>query len=93
MIDGDQPKRKKTALEELRKRANKTRAEVGREVGVTERNVYDWEVGKFYPRLDRAVALARSLQVPFKELCEAMGIDVEGIPDLSPTSENKNAEA
>lgn len=75
-------------MEDLRKRANKTRVQVGREVGVTERNIYDWENGKFYPRLDRAVALARSLGVSFKDLCIAMGIDVSGVPDIdAPTNE------
>jgi putative transcriptional regulator len=67
-------------LELLRKQVGKTRAQVGMEVGVTERNVYDWEHGKFLPRLDRAVSLARSLNVSIEKVCEAMGIDVSGIP-------------
>jgi DNA-binding XRE family transcriptional regulator len=80
MVDEDIQKRK-SALEELRLKSKKTRAQVGREVGVSERNVYDWETGKFLPRLDRAVALARSLGIPLKTLCKAMEVDVEGIPD------------
>ena len=81
MINEDIQKRK-SALEELRLKAKKTRVQVSREIGVSERNIYDWETGKFLPRLDRAAALARSLGVPFKSLCIAMGIDVEGIPDI-----------
>ncbi len=73
MINGDEPKRK-SALEELRLKAHKTRVQVGREVGVTERNVYDWETGKFFPRFDRAVALAHSLGVTLDELCESLGL-------------------
>ncbi len=82
----------KSPLRKRREELGKTRVQVGRDVGVSERNIYDWETGKFLPRLDRAVLLARSLRLPLKQLCMDMGIDVAGIPD-DMEEQNKSAEA
>lgn len=78
----------------LRELAEKTQGEVAVDVGVSSRNVRDWENKGAIPSLDKAALLARSLGVSLKVLCRAMGIDVDGIPDdVSPLSENENAEA
>ncbi|EDX73288.1 hypothetical protein MC7420_1084 [Coleofasciculus chthonoplastes PCC 7420] len=50
-------------------------------MGVSERQIYDWENGVKLPRVDRAVALARELGVSIQTVCSALGIDVTGVPD------------
>jgi len=53
----------KSELRRLRESAKLTRSELGRRIGVSERQIYDWENGIKLPRIDRAVALARELGV------------------------------
>jgi DNA-binding XRE family transcriptional regulator len=74
----------KSPLKTLREGCSLTQPELGRLIGVSDRNIRDWEGGMSIPRLDRAVALARVLGVPLKVLCKAMKIDVEGVPDDQP---------
>lgn len=80
MTDSDECK---PQLRLLREAAGLTRPELGKRVGVSDRQVYDWENGLKLPRIDRAAALARELEVTLKTLCQAMGIGVEGIPDIA----------
>ncbi|MBD2021237.1 helix-turn-helix transcriptional regulator [Leptolyngbya sp. FACHB-36] len=70
----------KFRLRLLRERAGLTLPELPRQVGVSDRNVWDWERGLVMPRLDRAVILARALNVSLKDLCRAIGIEVEDLP-------------
>ena len=63
----------------LREGAGLTLAELGKQVGVSDRNVWDWENGHALPRLDRAVAVARALGISLKELCRALKIDVDDL--------------
>lgn len=46
-------------LKEARKRAGLTAAEVGRAVGVSAQNVYNWEAGSYLPEAARLKQLAR----------------------------------
>jgi transcriptional regulator with XRE-family HTH domain len=71
----------KSDLRLLREAAELTRSELGRRIGVSERQIYDWENGIKLPRIDRAVALARELGVSLQTMCRAIGIDVTGLPD------------
>jgi transcriptional regulator with XRE-family HTH domain len=73
----------KSDLRLLREAAGFTRAELGNRIGVSERQIYDWENGIKLPRVDRAVALARELGVSIQTVCSALGIDVTGVPDGS----------
>lgn len=73
--------KRKTKLKELIEQANLTQRQVSDMTNVTERNINDWVRGVSLPRLDRAVALARVLNVSLKQLCEAIGISTEGIPN------------
>lgn len=82
MIDSNEGK---SALRLFREAAELTRTELGRRIGVSERQIYDWENGIKMPRIDRAVALARELKVPMKKVCLAIGIDVTGVPDDKPS--------
>ncbi len=79
----------KTPLRLLRERAGLTQPELGRQVGVSDRNIRDWENGSSMPRIDRAAALARVLKISLKDLCRALGVDVSGIPDDSEASEHQ----
>ncbi len=54
----------KSQLRLLRETAELTRTQLGRRIGVSDRQIYDWENGIKLPRIDRAVALARELGVP-----------------------------
>ncbi|MBO0348661.1 helix-turn-helix transcriptional regulator [Phormidium pseudopriestleyi FRX01] len=75
----------KSPLRIQRESIGLTQPELARQVGVSDRNIRDWENGASLPRLDRAAALARSLRVPLKQICKWMQIDVSGIPDdISP---------
>lgn len=71
----------KSQLRLCREAAGLTRAELGNRIGVSERQIYDWENGVKLPRVDRAVALARELGVSIQTVCSALGIDVTGVPD------------
>lgn len=71
----------KSELRLLREAVQLTRSELGRRIGVSERQIYDWENGIKLPRIDRAVALARELGVTIQTVCSAIGLDVTGIPD------------
>jgi transcriptional regulator with XRE-family HTH domain len=82
--------KRKTKLKELIQQANLTQRELSDRVGLTEKTINDLVRGVSFPRLDRAANIARILGVSFKELCDALGISVEGIPDDH--SENQNAE-
>jgi transcriptional regulator with XRE-family HTH domain len=75
---------KKSPLRLLREAAELTRSELGRRIGVTERQIYDWENGIKLPRVDRAVALARELGVSIHTVCRVLGIDVTDIPEDEP---------
>jgi transcriptional regulator with XRE-family HTH domain len=74
----------KSQLRRLREAAQLTRTELGRRIGVSERQIYDWENGIKLPRIDRAVALARELGVSLQTVCKAIGIDVTGVPEEKP---------
>ncbi len=68
-------------LRTLRKEANLTQEELAKMLGVSRNNIASYEAGKYYPQFDRAVAMARALNVPLKVLAKAMQIDVNGVPN------------
>ena len=80
MESGTQVKRNLT-LEELRVRTKKSRSQLAAEVGVSgEKTVYDWERNGVLPRIDKVIALSRSLGVPLRTLCESLNLDLTGVP-------------
>jgi transcriptional regulator with XRE-family HTH domain len=81
MIDSNEGK---SPLRLLREAAELTRSELGRRIGVSERQIYDWENGIKLPRIDRAVALVRELGVPLQTVCRALGINVNGVLEDEP---------
>jgi transcriptional regulator with XRE-family HTH domain len=66
--------KRKTTLKALRERANLTQRQLSDLANVTERNLYAWESGESYPRLDRALAVARALDISLEDLCESLGL-------------------
>lgn len=78
-----------TKLKELIERAELTQRQLSDITNVSEKSVNEWARGASFPRLDRAVLLARALGVSLKELCEALGIPVEGVPG----DKDKNADS
>lgn len=80
--------KRNTKLKELIERADLTQRQLSDITHVSERSINEWVRGASFPRLDRAVLLARALGVSLKELCEALGISVEDVP----SDENKNAD-
>lgn len=87
----DESEKEKSQLRILREEAGFTLTELGREVGVSDRNIWDWERGLALPRLDRAVALAKALKITLPELCQAMGIEVEELANTSPLRQLREA--
>ncbi len=77
----------------LREAAELTRTELGRRIGVSERQIYDWENGIKLPRIDRAVALARELGVPLQTVCRALGTDVTGLVEDKPAPRFSSGDA
>lgn len=60
-------------LKEARKRAGLTAAEVGRAVGVSAQNVYNWEAGSYLPEAARLKQLARLYGCTVDELLADTG--------------------
>lgn len=91
MINTNEPKsREKSPLKQLRERAGLTQTKLASLVGVTDRNVRDWENNGAIPSLDKAVLIAQCLNVSMKDLCRALGLDVSRVPD---DVSNKKTEA
>jgi transcriptional regulator with XRE-family HTH domain len=78
-----QREKRTTNLKPLLERAKLTQRGLSDRINVTERNVNDWVRGVSYPRLDRAVDMARALNVSLEELCESLGLSGEGIPNAN----------
>lgn len=60
-------------LKEARKLAGLTAAEVGRAVGVSVQNVYNWEAGSYLPEAARLKQLARLYGCTVDELLDDPG--------------------
>ena len=63
-------KRCGTGLKALREAANKTQAQLAREVGVAEKAVRSWENSGAIPGFDKAVRLAQILNVSLEQLAQ-----------------------
>ena len=77
-------------MKTLRERAVLTQAQFAYAVATTEKAVRDWENGGAIPNFERAVAIARVLRVPLKQLAEEFGLDISGIPDDNHAPETLN---
>jgi transcriptional regulator with XRE-family HTH domain len=80
----------KLPLRLLREQAGLTRPQVKQIIGVSERRQADWELGKAMPSVENVVALCRLYQVSLKAMCEALGLDISGIPDDKQSSWEKS---
>jgi transcriptional regulator with XRE-family HTH domain len=68
-------------LKDLIKAANLTYRELAKNLGTSPDQIVAWNQFKVKPTLPYVVKLAKQLNVSFKTLAEALGEDVEGIPD------------
>lgn len=76
----DEVKEKRT-LKQIREAAGLSQQELSQQIKCGLRVVTNWENGRQMPKFDNAVAIARALNCSLIELAEAMGMDVNGIPD------------
>lgn len=70
-------------LKALREALDMTQAELAYAVNSAEKTVRNWENDASVPSFDKAVLLAKVLQVSLKDLALQFGLDVSGIPDDS----------
>jgi repressor LexA len=75
-------------LKVLRERAGFTQKGLAVAIGVTQQAISLWEKGLKDPSLSNAVLLAQHLNVNLKTLAIALDLDVTGVPDDEPSSDN-----
>lgn len=80
MVDESEPKRKSN-LQALLDARDLTHRELSARIGLTERTIQDWAKGTSLPRLDRALLIAKALNISLKTLCREFGLEVDDIPD------------
>jgi transcriptional regulator with XRE-family HTH domain len=68
-------------LIELMRRSGKTQDGIAESVGVTPSTLRKYSKGERRPTIDPFFALCRELSVSPKKLGEALGIDMQGVPD------------
>ena len=73
----DRAKRVRTGLKELRELAQITQAQLARKVGVAEKAVRSWENDGAIPSFDKAVKLARVLNVSLERLAQEFDLETE----------------
>ena len=73
----DRAKRVRTGLKELRELAQITQAQLARKVGVAEKAVRSWENDGAIPSFDKAVKLARVLNVSLERLAQEFDLEIE----------------
>ena len=68
-------------LRDIREAAGYSQSKLGKEIGVSPSAIQFWETGRRDPTISNVAALARAFDVSFKTICEALCVDVSGIPD------------
>lgn len=58
--------------------------DLGRRINLSYRTIAEWEGGRKVPRFDNAIALARELGIPLKDLAKSLRLEVEGLIDDVP---------
>lgn len=78
-----------TTLQILREVAGYTQETFSRELGLSKSTIGFYESGQKLPRVDRFLSMCRVLGVSPKTLARAMRLDVSGIADDAPPSEDR----
>jgi DNA-binding XRE family transcriptional regulator len=75
--------KRKSPLKQYRERLEPrpTQEEIAREVEMSLRGYQDIEAGKAIPGLDRALRICSALKITFADLCDALGLDISGLPE------------
>ncbi|HAX75966.1 MAG TPA: XRE family transcriptional regulator [Cyanobacteria bacterium UBA11372] len=71
-------------LKELRESLKLSQEDLGRRINLSYRTIAEWEGGRKVPRFDNAIALARELGIPLKDLAKSLRLEVEGLIDDVP---------
>ncbi len=83
---------KQIKVRDFREKLGLTRFDVRVKTGITERSLADIESGKFKPKLENLVALTRLYDKSFKEMIDALGMDVSDIKDDIPQQKKSVAD-
>jgi transcriptional regulator with XRE-family HTH domain len=70
-----------TTLKGLIEQAGTNQRKLSKECGIAEVTINAWVAGKYSPRLDNAILVAKALGVSLKSLAKSMGMDTKGVPD------------
>ena len=71
-------------MEDLRLKSNLHKSDVYRGVGVAKTTYDAWIEGRSLPDLSKAVALAKLLKTSLYVICDAFGIDTDGLGEINP---------
>lgn len=83
MANVDKAKKGRPGLKALRMDAELSQAELAQATKTTEKAVRNWENDGAIPSFDKAVLLAKTLQVSLRRLAIEFNLDPEGIPEDS----------
>jgi DNA-binding XRE family transcriptional regulator len=72
------------ALKTLREESKHSQESLAAALGVSRQMIYLYERGEKNPTFEKAVTMARLLNVPLKVLARSFGYDTAGIPDDRP---------
>src|SRR4028119_837099 len=70
-----------TTLKGLIEQAGTNQRKLSKDCGIAEVTINAWVAGKYSPRLDNAILVAKALGVPLKSLAKSMGMETKGVPD------------
>jgi transcriptional regulator with XRE-family HTH domain len=68
-------------LKGLIEQAGTNQRRLSKDCGIAEVTINSWVAGKYVPRLDNAVLVAKALNVSLKSLAKSMGMETKGVPD------------
>jgi len=68
-------------LKGLIEQAGTNQRRLSKDCGIAEVTINAWVAGKYSPRLDNAILVAKALGVSLKSLAKSMGMETKGVPD------------
>lgn len=81
MANVDKANQGRPGLKALRLDAELTQAQLAHAINATEKAVRNWENDGAIPSFEKAVLLAKTLQVSLRRLAIEFNLDPEGIPE------------
>jgi len=68
-------------LKGLIEQAGTNQRQLSRDSGVAEVTINSWVAGKYSPKLDNAILVAKALGVSLKSLAKSIGMETKDVPD------------